>query len=75
MASEVSLALGEYLTLWVILGVIAIGALGYFMGTALGGAVLFVVVGIAVVLVIYAILARLFRFLLHGSISADGGDS
>lgn len=76
---SVSLGLGEYLTLWAIIGVVLIGVLGWAMGTGAGGAVVFIILGIIAVMAVYAILARVYRFLLHGSISAKsdsgGGDT
>jgi membrane protein YdbS with pleckstrin-like domain len=73
MAADINLGLGEYLTLWVLIGVIAMGVLGWLFGVALGGALVFVVGGILAVLITYAILARAYRFLLHGSISSGEG--
>lgn len=75
-----SLGLGEYLTLYAIIAVAVIAALGYVLGTGLGGALVFFIGVALAVLLIYAIASRLYRFLLHGSISAgsdsgrDGGD-
>ena len=67
-----SVGLGEYLTLWVIAAVVAVALLGWALGAALGGAVVFAILGVAGVLIGYAILSRLYRLLLHGSISAGG---
>lgn len=69
-----SMGLGEYLTMWVVLAVLAIAALGWLFGAALGGVVVFAVLGALAVLIGYAILSRAYRFLLHGSISAGGGE-
>jgi hypothetical protein len=69
-----SMGLGEYLTLWVVLGVLAIAVLGWLFGAALGGVIVFAVLGALAVLIIYAILSRGYRWLLHGSISAGGED-
>lgn len=72
MAADINLGLGEYVTLWVLIAFIAMGVLGWMFGVALGGAVLFVVAGILGVLLLYGILARAYRFLLHGSIRSGG---
>lgn len=69
-----SMGLGEYLTLWVVIGVIALAAIGWVFGAALGGVLLFVILGALAALIAYAILSRLYRFMLHGSIRAGGDD-
>lgn len=75
MAADISLGLGEYITVYVLGAVIGLGLLGWIFGVALGGAVLFIILAIIAVLISYAILSRGYRFLLHGSISAgSGGD-
>jgi len=74
MATDISLGLGEYLTVWVLIGVIALGILGWIFGVALGGAILFIIAAILAVLIIYAVLTRGYRFLLHGSITAGGDE-
>lgn len=72
---NVSLGLGEYLTLWVVIAVVVLGFLGLYMGVALGGAAVFVVGAVLAVMVLYAILSRGYRLLLHGSITGGDGDS
>lgn len=72
MATDVSLGLGEYLTVWLIIGVMVLGFLGLVFGVAGGGVAVFVVFGILAVLITYAVVSRAFRFLLHGDIR--GGD-
>jgi len=67
-----SMGLGEYLTLWVIIGVVIIAILGLFFGAALGGAVVFAIGGALAVLIIYGILSRVWRLFLHGNMSAGG---
>lgn len=67
-----SVGIGEYLTLWLIIGVIALAVLGWFFGAALGGAVLFAIAGAFAVLIIYGILSRIWRLFLHGNVSAGG---
>lgn len=69
-----SVGVGEYVTLWVIVAVIAVALLGWALGAAVGGAVVFAILGVLGVIIGYAILSRLYRLLLHGSMSA-GGDS
>lgn len=73
MASEISLGLGEYITLYVLAAVVIIGILGFLFGTGAGGAIVFIIGAGIVVLLTYAILARVWRLLLHGSLSAGGG--
>lgn len=70
------MSIGEYLTLYAIIGVAIIAILGYLFGAALGGAVVFFVAAALGIILIYAILSRAWRFLLHGSASAgsDGGN-
>lgn len=71
---DVAMGLGEYLTLWTILGALAVAVLAWGLGVALGGAILFFVAVAVGILLLYALLSRGYRFLLHGSISAgDGG--
>lgn len=67
-----SMGIGEYLAMWAIVLVVFIGAVGFFFGTGLGGVVVFVIVGGITVLLLYALMSRLYRFLLYGSIRADG---
>lgn len=74
MATDISLGLGEYLTVWLIIAVVALGFLGLLFGVAGGGVAVFVVFGIFAVLITYAVISRAYRFLLHGDIrGGDGG--
>jgi hypothetical protein len=66
------MGLGEYLTLWVIIGVIILAILGLFFGAALGGAAVFAIGGALAVLIIYGILSRVWRLFLHGNMGAGG---
>lgn len=79
MATDVSLGLGEYLTVWVLIGVLAVGVLGWMFGVALGGVAVFILFGLLAVLITYGVLSRGYRFLLHGNIRGGerggGGDS
>lgn len=72
MLGNPNMGVGEYLTLWVILGVIALAALGWLFGAAFGGVLVFVIIGVLIAILAYAVLSRMWRFLLHGSISAGG---
>jgi hypothetical protein len=74
MATDISLGLGEYLTVWVIVGIIAVGLLGLLFGVAGGGVAVFIIAGVLTALIIYAVLSRAYRALLHGNIRG-GGDS
>lgn len=74
MAADINLGLGEYLTVWVLIAVVAIAVLGWLFGVAFGGAVVFAALGIAAVLLTYAVISRGYRFLLHGDIRATGED-
>lgn len=67
LGGTVQMGLGEYLTLWVLILIIATGVLGLIMGAAAIGVVLFIVGGILLVLITYAILSRGWRYLLHGN--------
>lgn len=75
LGSSPSLGLGEYLTLWTIIAIGAVALLGFIIGgVAFGGTVLFFIAAAVAVLVIYLIISRVWRWALHGSISA-GGDA
>lgn len=69
-----SVGLGEYIVLWAIAAIVAVAFLGWLLGTALGGAILFGAALILGVIILYAIATRLRNFALHGSISAGGDD-
>lgn len=76
MFGDVSLGLGEYLTLWLIIAVAVIAVLGVVFGSPIGGAILFFIGLAAAILVAYVILARVYTFLLHGELmgsKSDGG--
>lgn len=74
MGMSAELGLGEYLALYAIIGVVAFGILGGVMGTGLAGVLVFIIGGSFIVILGYAVLARFWNFLLHGSFSR-GGDS
>lgn len=70
-----SLGLGEYLTLYAILGVAIFAVLGWALGAAGGAAFVFFLGVSAVIFVAFIIISRGYRFLLHGSLGGEGGDS
>lgn len=72
MGADINLGLGEYITLYVLAGVFIIAILGWVFGVALGGALLFAIVAAVGILLAYAAMSRMYRFLLHGSIRAGG---
>lgn len=67
-----SVGLGEYLTLWTIIIIAIIGILGWIAGATGGAAVVFIVAGAAGAFIVYAILSRAYRYLLHGSLTSGG---
>lgn len=79
MAVETNLSLGEYLLSLAVLAVIAFGVIGYLFGTGFGGVLIFIVGAVAVLILGYVILARVWRYLLHGSTGSSsrkgGGDA
>lgn len=56
-------------------GVIALAAVAVIYGTTLGGMVFFILAGAVVLMVIYAILFRIYRFMLYGTLSSSDSSS
>ena len=67
---DVDLGLGEHLLLWAL---IAVSILGFVFATGTGGALVFILMGAVALILVYALLVRLWRFLMYGSLTAGNG--
>jgi len=60
---------------FLMVGLIALAAVAFIYGTSLGGIILFILAGAVVLMIVYAVLFRIYRFMLYGTLSGSDSSS